>query len=201
MESSTGMSSGWMTCPLRKRAPLNSPGMIWVISWQSTCPAASSVRISFILSSPYRVGIWAMIQSASGWISSSPKSAGPFELLPDETYNLQHRDFDFVSRNAGPLFVLGEQVIHPTQVSTSVDYGVYLQFLARRGRTRSPASFTQEDRYPTIFITGSPSCISVSTDMSVPSIPCTSPLNTLLYISKCSFPLCRAASPPEHILH
>ena len=68
-------------------------------------------------------------------------------------------------------------------------------------RTRSPASFTQEDRYPTIFITGSPSCISVSTDMSVPSIPCTSPLNTLLYISKCSFPLCRAASPSEHILH
>ena len=64
--------------------------------------------------------------------------AGPFELLPDETYNLQHRDFDFVSRNAGPLFVLGEQVIHPTQVSTSVDYGVYLQVLARRGSSEVP---------------------------------------------------------------
>ena len=64
--------------------------------------------------------------------------AGPFELLPDEPYNLQHRDFDFVSRNAGPLFVLGEQVIHPTQVSTSVDYGVYLQFLARRGSSEVP---------------------------------------------------------------
>lgn len=64
--------------------------------------------------------------------------AGPFELLPDETYNLQHRDFDFVSRNAGPLFVLSEQVIHPTQVSTSVDYGVYLQFLARRGSSEVP---------------------------------------------------------------
>lgn len=64
--------------------------------------------------------------------------AGPFELLPDEAYNLQHRDFDFVSRNAGPLFVLGEQVIHPTQVSTSVDYGVYLQFLARRGNSEVP---------------------------------------------------------------
>ena len=64
--------------------------------------------------------------------------AGPFELLPDEAYNLQHRDFDFVSRNAGPLFVLGEQVIHPTQVSTSVDYGVYLQFLARRGSSEVP---------------------------------------------------------------
>ena len=48
MESSTGMSSGWMIWPLRKRAPLNSPGMIWVMSWQSTWPAASSVRISFI---------------------------------------------------------------------------------------------------------------------------------------------------------
>ncbi len=46
--------------------------------------------------------------------------------------------FDFVSRNAGPLFVLGEQVIHPTQVSTSVDYGVYLQFLARRGSSEVP---------------------------------------------------------------
>ena len=64
--------------------------------------------------------------------------AGPFELLPDETYNLQHREFDVVSRNAGPLFVLGEQVIHPTQVSTSVDYGVYLQFLARRGSSEVP---------------------------------------------------------------
>ena len=64
--------------------------------------------------------------------------AGPFELLPDETYNLQHRDFDFVSRNAGPRVVLGEQVIHPTQVSTSVDYGVYLQFLARRGSSEVP---------------------------------------------------------------
>ena len=64
--------------------------------------------------------------------------AGPFELLPDETYILQHRDCDFVSRNAGPLFVLGAQVIHPTQVSTSVDYGVYLQFLARRGSSEVP---------------------------------------------------------------
>ena len=64
--------------------------------------------------------------------------AGPFELLPDETYNLQHRDFDFVSRNAGPLLVRGEQVIHPPQVSTSVDYGVYLQFLARRGSSEVP---------------------------------------------------------------
>ena len=63
---------------------------------------------------------------------------GPFELVPDETYNLQHRDFDLVSRNAGPFFLLGEQIIHPTQVSTTVDYGVYLQFLARRGSSEVP---------------------------------------------------------------
>lgn len=62
----------------------------------------------------------------------------PFELLPDEAFNLQHRDFDLTSRNAGPLFLLGEQVIHPTQVSTKVDYGVYLQFSARRGNSQVP---------------------------------------------------------------
>lgn len=62
----------------------------------------------------------------------------PFVLQPDEAFNLQHREFDLVSRNAGPLFVLGEQVIHPTQVSTKVDYGVYLQFSARRGNSEVP---------------------------------------------------------------
>lgn len=61
-----------------------------------------------------------------------------FELCPDEPFNLQHRDFDLTSRNAGPLFVLGRQVIHPTQVSTQVDYGVYLQFFARRGSSEVP---------------------------------------------------------------
>lgn len=67
-----------------------------------------------------------------------PAPEGPFELLPDEAFNLQHRAFDLTSRNAGPLFVLGEQVVHPTQVSTRVDYGVYLQFLARRGSSEVP---------------------------------------------------------------
>ncbi len=68
-----------------------------------------------------------------------PEPTGePFELLPDEAFHLQHREFDLVSRNAGPLFVLGEQVIHPTQVSTTVDYGVYLQFSARRGNSEVP---------------------------------------------------------------
>ena len=64
--------------------------------------------------------------------------AGPFALLPDEAYNLQHRENDLTSRNAGPLFVLGGQVIHATQVSTKVDYGVYLQFFARRGSSEVP---------------------------------------------------------------
>lgn len=65
-------------------------------------------------------------------------AAEPFELLPDETFDLQHQEFDLTSRNAGPLFLLGEQVIHPTQVSTTVDYGVYLQFSARRGSSEVP---------------------------------------------------------------
>ena len=64
--------------------------------------------------------------------------AAPFALLPDEAYNLQHRENDLTSRNAGPLFALGGQVIHATQVSTKVDYGVYLQFFARRGSSEVP---------------------------------------------------------------
>lgn len=67
-----------------------------------------------------------------------PPPEGPFELLPDEAFNLQHRTFDLTSRNAGGLFALGGQTIHPTQVSTTVDYGVYLQFLAQRGRSEVP---------------------------------------------------------------
>ena len=68
----------------------------------------------------------------------APAPEGPFELLPDEAFNLQHRTFDLTSRNAGPLFLLGEQVVRPTQVSTRVDYGVYLQFLVRRGHSEVP---------------------------------------------------------------
>ena len=78
------------------------------------------------------------IMRLSGTADTLPAAPGPFELLPDEAYNLQHRDFDLVSRNAGPLFMLGEQIIHPTQVSTGADYGVYLQFLARRGSSEIP---------------------------------------------------------------
>ena len=68
----------------------------------------------------------------------APAPEGPFELLPDEAFNLQHRTFDLTSRNAGPLFLLGEQAVRPTQVSTRVDYGVYLQFLVRRGHSEVP---------------------------------------------------------------
>ncbi len=57
-----------------------------------------------------------------------PPSGEPYELLPDEAFHLQHREFDLTSRSAGPLFVLGEQVIHPTQVSTTVDYGATCSF-------------------------------------------------------------------------
>ena len=60
--------------------------------------------------------------------------------LPVGSYTavIDASDFDLVSRNAGPFFLLGEQIIHPTQVSTTVDYGVYLQFLARRGSSEVP---------------------------------------------------------------
>lgn len=61
-----------------------------------------------------------------------------FELEPDEPFNLQHREYGLGFRNAGPMFELGGQTIHPTQVSTKVDYGVYLQFFARRGASEIP---------------------------------------------------------------
>ena len=64
--------------------------------------------------------------------------SGAFVLEPDEPFNLQHREFGLGNRNAGPLFDLGGQTIHPTQVSTRVDYGVYLQFFARRGASEVP---------------------------------------------------------------
>ena len=64
--------------------------------------------------------------------------SGAFVLEPDEPFNLQHREFGLGFRNAGPLFTLGGQVIRPTQVSTKVDYGVYLQFFARRGASEVP---------------------------------------------------------------
>ena len=48
-ESSTGMSSSVIMCPLRKTASLVTPFIICVMSWQMTCPTASSVFISFMI--------------------------------------------------------------------------------------------------------------------------------------------------------
>lgn len=56
-----------------------------------------------------------------------------FALEADEAFNGAHSAFNLTDRNAGPLFELGGQTVHATQVSTRVDYGVYLQFFARRG--------------------------------------------------------------------
>lgn len=61
-----------------------------------------------------------------------------FALEEDEAFNLRNREFSLTSRNAGPLFLLDGQTIHPTQVSTTVDYGVYLQFFAQRGASEVP---------------------------------------------------------------
>ena len=48
IESSTGISSGCTTCPLRNTASLVTPLIICVRSWQRTLPTASSVRINFM---------------------------------------------------------------------------------------------------------------------------------------------------------
>ena len=64
--------------------------------------------------------------------------SGAFVLEPDEPFNLQHREYGLGFRNAGPLFDLGGQTVRPTQISTRVDYGVYLQFLVRRGASEVP---------------------------------------------------------------
>ncbi|MDD4849071.1 MAG: hypothetical protein PHO10_00060 [Gemmiger sp.] len=58
-----------------------------------------------------------------------------FALEPDDAFNTAHLDFSLTDRNAGPLLCWGGQHIHPTQVSTTVDYGVYLQFFGlEKGR-------------------------------------------------------------------
>jgi len=67
-----------------------------------------------------------------------PEAESGFRLEEDEAFNLEHRNFDLTSRNAGPLFTHNGQTVHPTQVSTKVDYGVYLQFMALRGGAETP---------------------------------------------------------------
>ena len=65
-----------------------------------------------------------------------------FILDEDEPFNLQHRNYELGSRNAGPLFTNNDQTVRPAQVSTKVDYGVYLQFWVRRGASEVPLCAT-----------------------------------------------------------
>lgn len=59
-------------------------------------------------------------------------------LTPDDAFDLRWRDFGPGCRNAGPLFEHGGLTVHPAQVSTRVDYGVWLQFFAREGERERP---------------------------------------------------------------
>lgn len=61
-----------------------------------------------------------------------------FALAADDAFDLRWRDYGLGCRNAGPLFVHGGQTVHPTQVSTKVDYGVWLQFFVRDGERETP---------------------------------------------------------------
>jgi hypothetical protein len=75
------------------------------------------------------------------WRRYTLRRTGPgaaLALEPDEAFAAEHARFDLVSRNAGPLFRLGGRTVHPTQVSTKVDYGVYLQFWTPRGEKAIP---------------------------------------------------------------
>ena len=63
---------------------------------------------------------------------------GGFVLEEDETFGLENRLYDLGARNAGPLFRWAGQTVRPAQVSTKVDYGVYLQFWTRRDEKESP---------------------------------------------------------------
>lgn len=74
-------------------------------------------------------------QTQAGEQAAAPE---PYTLQEDEAFNLDHRAFDYTSRNAGPLFTHDGLTVHPTQVSTSVDYGVYLQFFTQRARAETP---------------------------------------------------------------
>ncbi len=61
-----------------------------------------------------------------------------FVLEEDETFGLENRNYDLGARNAGPVFTWAGQTVRPAQVSTKVDYGVYLQFWTRRGEKETP---------------------------------------------------------------
>ena len=66
------------------------------------------------------------------------QAEGGFALEEDETFGLEHRTYDLGTRNAGPLFRWAGQTVRPAQVSTKVDYGVYLQFWSCRQEKETP---------------------------------------------------------------
>ena len=72
--------------------------------------------------------------------NEDPMMEDPPELSleEDEPFNLQHREYSLENRNAGPLFLCNTRLVRPAQVSTKVDYGVYLQFWARHGASEVP---------------------------------------------------------------
>lgn len=61
-------------------------------------------------------------------LRADASAEGGFTIEEDEPFNLAHRGYDLGARNAGPLFSWGGGRLRPAQVSTKVDYGVYLQF-------------------------------------------------------------------------
>lgn len=66
------------------------------------------------------------------------QAEGGFTLTEDKTFGLENRNYDLGARNAGPVFTWAGQTVRPAQVSTKVDYGVYLQFWTRRGEKETP---------------------------------------------------------------
>lgn len=71
-------------------------------------------------------------------LQADEQAEGGFTLTEDETFGLENRNYDLGARNAGPLFTWAGQTVRPAQVSTKVDYGVYLQFWTRRDGKETP---------------------------------------------------------------
>lgn len=71
-------------------------------------------------------------------LRADAQAEGGFSLTEDETFGLENRNYDLGARNAGPIFTWAGQTIRPAQVSTKVDYGVYLQFWTRRDGKETP---------------------------------------------------------------
>ena len=71
-------------------------------------------------------------------LRADEQAEGGFTLTEDETFGLENRNYDLGARNAGPIFNWAGQTVRPAQVSTRVDYGVYLQFWTRRDGKERP---------------------------------------------------------------